>query len=74
MKSRLNKIFKFFLERPILSLGLMFGLWVNSLPLSDAKIVSKKKKIWYRFSSSIRAAFSRLELADSLSKKSRKIL
>src|SRR6056300_107 len=34
----MNKIIKFFRERPILSLVLIFGLWVNSLPLPDANI------------------------------------
>ena len=31
----LNEIIKFFRNRPILSLLLIFGLWVNSLPLPD---------------------------------------
>lgn len=34
----MNKISRFFIERPILSLVLIFGLWVNSLPLPDANI------------------------------------
>ena len=34
----MNKIIRFFRERPILSLVLIFGLWVNSLPLPDANI------------------------------------
>ncbi len=36
----LNKIIKFFQERPILSLVLMGGLWVNFLPLPDPNIVT----------------------------------
>ena len=31
----MNKIIKFLRERPILSLVLIFGVWVNSLPLPD---------------------------------------
>ena len=34
----MNKISRFFIKRPILSLVLIFGLWVNSLPLPDANI------------------------------------
>lgn len=43
MEPRLNKIFNFFIERPILSLVLMFGLWVNSLPLPDENIVTVRQ-------------------------------
>lgn len=38
----LNEIIKLFRNRPRVSLLLMFGLWVNSLPLPDETIVSAK--------------------------------
>ena len=36
----LNKIIKFSRKKPIISLLLIFGLWINSLPLPDEKIVT----------------------------------
>lgn len=35
----LNEIIKFCRKRPIVSLLLIFGLWVNSLPLPDETII-----------------------------------
>lgn len=34
----MHRIIRFFKERPVLSLVLIFGLWVNSLPLPDENI------------------------------------
>ena len=34
----MNKIIRFFRQKPRLSLLLIFGLWINSLPLTDVNI------------------------------------
>lgn len=39
----LNKIIKFSRKKPIISLLLIFGLWINSLPLPDEKIVTVRQ-------------------------------
>lgn len=38
----LEEIVKFFIKRPVVSLLLIFGFWVNSLPLPEENIVGEK--------------------------------
>lgn len=41
----LDEIVKFFIKRPVISLLLIFGFYVNSLPLSEENIVRKNDVI-----------------------------
>ena len=41
----LDEIVKFFIKRPVISLLLIFGFWVNSLPLPEESIVRKNDVI-----------------------------